>query len=89
MGGNCGKKYAYKKERAEQDPGFAGEMDERAAGGHDNSLHLIIRITGPRDFRVRYRAYLAKNWPGVQEARDVIEAKEAKEIMEGKKNART
>jgi hypothetical protein len=32
MAGNGGKKYAYQKERAEQDAGFGGEMNERAAG---------------------------------------------------------
>jgi hypothetical protein len=32
MAGNGGKEDAYQKKRAEQDSGFAGEMDERAAG---------------------------------------------------------
>jgi hypothetical protein len=50
MAGNSGKKDAHQKKCAEQDSGFAGEMDERAAGWHDNSPHLIIRIEKPRDF---------------------------------------
>jgi hypothetical protein len=54
-------------------------MNKSAAGGHDDSPHLIIRIPGRRDFSVWYRACLGKNWPAVQEVKDVNEVKEVKE----------
>ncbi len=51
MAGNGGKKDAYKKKRAEHDGGSGGEMHKRAAGGHDDSPHVMIRMAGPGDFR--------------------------------------
>jgi hypothetical protein len=55
-------------------------MNKSAAGGHDDSPHLIIRIAECRDFSAWYRACLGKNWPAVQEVRDINEVKEVKEI---------
>jgi hypothetical protein len=60
MVGNGRQKDADGKERAEQHGGFRGEMNERAAGWHDNSPHLIIRIPGALDFRMWDRKYLSK-----------------------------
>jgi hypothetical protein len=66
MAGNGGKKDADQKQRPEQDAGFGGEMNKSAAGWHDNSPHLIVRIAKPLDFNAWYRKCLSKNWPGVQ-----------------------
>jgi hypothetical protein len=41
-------------------------MQERAARGHENSPQSIIRIAAGRDFRMRYRQCLEKNWPDGQ-----------------------
>jgi hypothetical protein len=60
VAGNGGKKYAYQEKCAKQDASLGGEMKKRAARGHDNSPHLIIRIATGRDFTAWYRARLAK-----------------------------
>jgi len=44
VAGKGGKQDGYKKECAEQNTGFGGQFDERTAGGHENSPHLMIRI---------------------------------------------
>jgi hypothetical protein len=62
-------------------------MNKSAAGGHDDSPHLIIRIAERWDFSAWYRACPGKNWPRVQEAKEINEVNEVKEVKEVKESA--
>jgi hypothetical protein len=85
VAGHGGKQNADEKERGKDNAGFGGEMKVSAAGWHDNSPQLIVRIGRPRDFRAWYRKCAVKNWSPGQE-NEVEDAEEVKEVTERTRN---
>jgi hypothetical protein len=66
VAGDGGEQDAHEKKCAKQDTGFGGDMQERAARGHENSPQIIIRNEKGGDFRAWYRECFEKNWPDGQ-----------------------